>query len=216
MALKRSLGLSGLVFYGTGTILGAGIFVVVGEVLGEAGPLAPFAYALAGFVAFLTALSFAEMGARVPSAGGPISYAEEAFGGSFLPAFSGWAIITANTVSAATITTGFVSYLSSFVSVPGWLVSLALLGLVGAVAIAGMKQAAWFMTITTLIGVATLATIVWLSRDTLQAWPQRLGPGGEGEGCSAPEPHGAASWRAVSSPSTASSALGTCRKRRRS
>ncbi|MEE4208715.1 MAG: hypothetical protein V2I43_05565, partial [Parvularcula sp.] len=35
--LERSVGLMGLSFYGIGTILGAGIFVVIGEVIGEAG-----------------------------------------------------------------------------------------------------------------------------------------------------------------------------------
>ena len=72
--LERSVGLSQLVFYGTGTILGAGIFVVIGEVIGEAGQLAPLAYLLAAVVAVTSALSFAECAARVPTAPGPIDY----------------------------------------------------------------------------------------------------------------------------------------------
>ncbi len=164
--------LRGLVFYGTGTILGAGIFVVIGEVLGEAGAAAPLAYALAGLVAVFTALSFAEVGARVPTAVGAIDYVEAAFGDRLrLPAIVGWLLIVANIVSGATITTGFVSYLSSFANVPGWVATVGLLGVVGIVSIAGMKQAAWFMTSTTIIGLAALLLILWLTRDGLLAWP---------------------------------------------
>lgn len=65
MGLERSMGLTGLIFFGTGTILGAGIFVVVGEVIGAAGPLAPLAYILAGTVALATGLSFSELGTRI-------------------------------------------------------------------------------------------------------------------------------------------------------
>ncbi len=169
------MGLWGLVFYGTGTILGAGIFVVIGEVMGKAGPGAPLAYAVAGLVAVFTALSFAEIGARIPTAGGPIDYVEEAFGDrGGVPAMAGWLLIIANIVSSATIATGFVSYLESFVEIPHWAGVLGIVGLVGAVALAGMKHSAWFMTVTTTLGIITLLVIMWLMRDSLLAWPARL------------------------------------------
>ena len=183
MTLKRDMGLGGLIFYGTGTILGAGIFVVIGEVMGEAGPAAPLAYALAGLVAVFTALSFAEVGARVPTAAGAIDYVEAGFGDrAALPAIVGWLLIAANIVSGATITTGFVSYLSSFVALPGWMATIGLLAVVGFVSVAGMKQAAWFMTATTALGLVTLLAILWLARDGLLAWPGLLRDGSVWEG----------------------------------
>ncbi|MBL4792570.1 APC family permease [Citromicrobium bathyomarinum] len=183
MTLKRDMGLGGLIFYGTGTILGAGIFVVIGEVMGEAGPAAPLAYALAGLVAVFTALSFAEIGARVPTAAGAIDYVEAGFGDrAALPAIVGWLLIAANIVSGATITTGFVSYLSSFVALPGWMATIGLLAVVGFVSVAGMKQAAWFMTATTALGLVTLLAILWLARDGLLAWPGLLRDGSVWEG----------------------------------
>lgn len=178
MALERSMGLGNLVFYGTGTILGAGIFVVIGEVMGKAGPGAPLAYAVAGLVAVFTALSFAEIGARIPTAGGAIDYVEEAFGTrQKLPSVAGIMLIIANIVSGATIATGFVSYLASFVDVPHWMATLGIVGLVGGISIAGMKQSAWFMTITTALGLVTLLAILWLARDGLMDWPARLASG---------------------------------------
>jgi len=174
ISLERSMGLGTLIFYGTGTILGAGIFVVIGEVMGEAGALAPIAYAAAGLVAVFTALSFAEIAARVPTAGGPIDYTEKAFGSPAIAAIVGWLLIIANIVSGATITTGFVSYLNSFVEVPHWLATTGLVATLGIISIIGMKQSAWFMTVTTLVGLGTLLLMLWLLRDSLIGWPEAV------------------------------------------
>jgi len=171
MPLKRSLGFWQLVFYGTGTILGAGIFVVIGEVLGEAGTLAPLSYLLAAVVAVTSALSFAEMAARIPTAGGPVDYVEQAFGHRWLGSSIGWMLIAANTVSAATIVTGFVSYLSTFVPVPSYAATIVLVLVLAGVAAAGMKASAWMMTATTAIGMVTLLAVLWALRDGLAAAP---------------------------------------------
>lgn len=179
--LDRSVGLWQLVFYGSGTILGAGIFVVVGEVIGEAGRLAPLAYLLAGVVAVSSALSFAEMGARLPTAGGPIDYLERAFNVRWLGSGVGWVLIVANTVSAATIVTGFVAYLNSFAAFPDWMATVALVLALGGVAVAGMKESTWLMTATTLIGIGALVAVLWALRGALLAAPTEvlagLGPG---------------------------------------
>ena len=52
--LKRVLGLWILVFYGLGSIIGAGIYVLVGAVAGVAGYGAPLAFITAGVLAGLT------------------------------------------------------------------------------------------------------------------------------------------------------------------
>src|SRR6056297_2722128 len=169
--LTRDVGLVQLTFYGTGTILGAGIFVVIGEVLGEAGGLAPLAYLLAALVAVTTALSYSEMAARVPTAGGPIDYVERTFGSFWLGSLAGWALITANVVSAATITTGFVAYMSSFLELTDWIATSAVVVVATGLAIVGTRQSAWFMTVTTLIGIGTLLFVLWALRDGLWAAP---------------------------------------------
>ena len=51
--LKRSLSLPLVTFYGIGTILGAGIYVLVGKVAGFAGMFTPFAFLLASLLAAL-------------------------------------------------------------------------------------------------------------------------------------------------------------------
>lgn len=175
--LARTISLPALVFYGVGTILGAGIFVVIGEVLGEAGKLAPVAYGLAGLVAFATALSYAEIAARVPTAGGPIDYVETATGSSMAGSLSGWLLMAANTVSAATITSGFIGYSGVFVDLPGWTVAIAIVSVLGVIAAYGMKASTGFMTITTLIGIATLLAVVWATRHGLAVAPAKAAEG---------------------------------------
>ena len=62
--LKRSLSLPLLTFYGLGTILGAGIYVLVGKVAVHAGPYVPVAFLVAALLTVFTALSYAELAAR--------------------------------------------------------------------------------------------------------------------------------------------------------
>ncbi|WP_278027676.1 APC family permease [Roseicyclus salinarum] len=169
--LERSISLPELVFYGVGTILGAGIFVVIGEVIGQSGKLAPLSYALAGGVALATALSYAEISARIPTAGGPIDYVEAASGSFAAGSTVGWLLMAANTVSAATITSGFIGYLSVFAEVPDWAVALGVIGALTAIAAVGMKTSTHFMAVTTTIGIATLLAVVWATRDGLTAAP---------------------------------------------
>ena len=192
--LSREVRLWPLVFYGAGTILGAGIFVVVGEVVAEAGRLTPLAYLIAAAVAVTTGLAYGEMAARVPTAGGPTDYVERAFGSRRLGSAAGWTLLVANTVSAATITTGFTAYLSSIVEVPNWIPTTALILVLSGVAALGIKQSTWLMTGTTLVGIAALLGVLWFARDALMAGPGEVlgalgwgggeagGGSGEGEG----------------------------------
>ena len=53
-------------FYGLGTIIGAGIYVLIGEVAGVADSYMPLSFLLAGLIALFTALSYAELASRYP------------------------------------------------------------------------------------------------------------------------------------------------------
>ncbi|WP_430401410.1 APC family permease [Hyphomonas sp.] len=171
--LTRTISLPSLVFYGVGTILGAGVFVVIGEVIGEAGRLAPLAYIFAGLVALATALSYAEIAARVPTAGGPIDYVEIATGNRHAGSMAGWMLMTANTVSAATIVSGFIGYLSVFAELPDWVVAISIVFLLGLIAAVGMKMSTGFMTVTTSIGIFTLLAVLWAARHGLAVTPEQ-------------------------------------------
>jgi APA family basic amino acid/polyamine antiporter len=79
MALERSLGLTMLTFYGTGMILGAGIYSIIGQAAGKAGYGIWHGFVLAAVGALLAALSYAELATMYPKAGGEYVYLRNAF-----------------------------------------------------------------------------------------------------------------------------------------
>src|SRR5258707_12025055 len=72
--LRRRLGLPLLVLYGTGITIGAGIYVLVGQVAGHAGAYAPWSFVLAATVMALTVASYAELSTRFPVSAGEAAY----------------------------------------------------------------------------------------------------------------------------------------------
>ncbi|MCG8413411.1 MAG: amino acid permease, partial [Pseudomonadales bacterium] len=116
--LRRSLSTSQVALYGLGNILGAGIYVLIGEIAGIAGGLAPFAFLLAASVAALTAFTFAEFSSRYPMSGGAALYVHRGFNRPKLTLLVGILMVTTGIVSSATITRGFVGYLDVFVDLP--------------------------------------------------------------------------------------------------
>ena len=128
--LRRNLSMSQIALYGLGNILGAGIYVLIGEIAGIAGSLAPFAFMLAAAVAALTASSFAEFSARYPVSGGAALYVHRAYNRPGLTVVVGLLMMLTGIVSAAAIARGFVGYLGVFINVPETLtLCLLLIGL---------------------------------------------------------------------------------------
>ncbi len=76
--LSRDMGLSAITFIGVGAMIGAGVFALTGFAAGIAGPALTLAFVLNGFVALFTAMSYAELGAAFPEAGGGYLWVKEA------------------------------------------------------------------------------------------------------------------------------------------
>ncbi|MWV40295.1 APC family permease [Natrialba sp. INN-245] len=68
--LERTLGLSGGLAIGIGTMIGAGIFVFPGLAAGNAGPAASVSFAIGAVVALLVALPASELATAMPKSGG--------------------------------------------------------------------------------------------------------------------------------------------------
>src|SRR5262252_2203476 len=99
-----------------GTIIGSGIFLVPAEMMqavGSAG-LVYLAWIVGGLLSFFGALTYAELGAMRPYAGGEYVYVRAAYGP--LPAFLyGWTwFLIAKPASIATVTAGLVRVLGTF------------------------------------------------------------------------------------------------------
>ncbi|HEX3034129.1 MAG TPA: amino acid permease [Thermodesulfobacteriota bacterium] len=182
--LKRSLSLPLITFYGLGTILGAGIYVLVGKVAGMAGLYAPLAFATAAIIAFFTAFSYAELSARYPLSAGEATYAEEAFSRRWLSAAVGWSVVLTGVVSAGTIVNGFVGYLRIFVQLPDWLAITLLVILLGLLAAWGISESVGTAAIITLVEVLGLIIVLFVAGDSLATLPdhwQELIPPVEGQ-----------------------------------
>ena len=108
------------VWHGTaiviGTIIGSGIFLVPAEMMQAAGSakLVYLAWIVGGLLSLFGAMTYAELGAMKPEAGGEYVYIRDAYGP--LPAFLyGWTwFIVAKPASIATITSGIVRVLEGF------------------------------------------------------------------------------------------------------
>ena len=158
--LKRQLGLLVVSFYGLGTIIGAGIYVLVGKVAGAAGLYLPLSFLVAGVIATFTAFSYAELSARFPQSAGSALYVFKASRKVWPAQALGLLVVLTGVISAATIARGFVGYLQLFVAVPGPLAVVLLLVLLSAIACWGITESAWTVSVVTLIELFGLLYVV--------------------------------------------------------
>lgn len=136
-ALARVLGLRDLILIVIGTVIGSGIFLVPGSVLrqseGYVGP-ALVVWVVGGVLSLLGALTYGELGAMDPRAGGLYIYLRSAFGP--LPAFLyGWTSFTViGSGSAATLAVASTAYVRQFVPLSPLAAKLVAVGMLAAVA----------------------------------------------------------------------------------
>ena len=163
--LRRTLRPRDLVFIVVGTVIGSGIFLVPGPVLRQTGGdvrLALLVWVVAGVLSLLGALTYAEMGAAKPDAGGLYLYIRDAFGA--LPAFLyGWtAFFVIGSGSVATLAVAFTSYLQQFVTVSpvvGKLVAALVVVVVMVVNVRGVRQGADVQNVTTAIKAGAIVVM---------------------------------------------------------
>ena len=140
-SLHRVLGLVEVTAGGVGIIIGAGIYVLLGEATAHAGPLVWVAFLMAAVLSALTGLSYAELSSMFPSAAGEYEYTRQAMP-EWVAFAVGWTMILGLVVAAATVSIGFARYLGYFVDVGARWASVGLLAAVSCVAVLGVKQSA--------------------------------------------------------------------------
>ncbi len=175
--LSRDLGLSHAGAVVVGTIIGSGIFLVPTEMMQAVGSARTvyLAWVVGGLLSFFGALTYAELGAMKPQAGGEYVYVRDAYGplAGFLYAWT-WFLI-AKPASIATVVTGLVRILGTFsvfaffshpcVTHPfvvnyGQLVAIGAAVLVSWLNYLGVRKAGDFQFLFTLVKVAIILSIV--------------------------------------------------------
>jgi APA family basic amino acid/polyamine antiporter len=160
--LKRTLNLPQLVFYGVGTMVGAGIYSVIGAAAAEAGTQLWVSFAFAGIAAFLTVLSYAELIAMYPQTGAEYNFLKAAFPKHPLLAFlAGYLIALNAAATSATVALAFSGYLNVFFETPASWVALALLILCTLLNIAGIRESTWVSISLICIEVSGLLLLIW-------------------------------------------------------
>ena len=159
--LKRAIGRNALLLFVLGDVLGAGIYVLVGQVAGEVGGAvwAPFLVALV--LALFTACSYAELVTKYPGAGGAALYVNRAFRQPFVTFMVMFAVMLSGVTSASTLARAFAGdYLNALVSVPTLLAALVFIVAVSLVNARGISQSVRVNIVLTLVELGGLVLIM--------------------------------------------------------
>jgi amino acid transporter len=154
VSLKREIGLIGLLWASTGSIIGSGWLFSAQKGLIAAGPAAVISWVIGGVAIALLALVHAELGGMYPVSGGSARFPHYAFGGAAGASFGWFSFLQAATVAPIEVS-AVINYTTHYSFAKGWLKPDGLLstsGLVVAVLLMAVLSAINFL------GVRVLAT----------------------------------------------------------
>ncbi|MGC3953161.1 MAG: amino acid permease [Propionicimonas sp.] len=113
--LERTIGLFQLTLIGVGATIGTGIFFIMSEAVPKAGPAVLLSFVIAGIVAGLTALCYAELAGAVPVSGSTYSYAYATLGEGTAMAV-GACLLLEYGVSTAAVAVGWSQYVNELLN----------------------------------------------------------------------------------------------------
>jgi basic amino acid/polyamine antiporter, APA family len=176
--LRRVLGPVGLTSLGVGAIIGAGIFIMTGEVASnDAGPGVVLSYVVAGIACVLAAFCYSEFAAMAPVAGSAYTYAYATLG-EILAWIIGWDLILEYAMAAAVVAAGWAKYLNKLLKVlnipevpsylcndpstGGWfnLPAVLILVLVTVVLVIGIRESAASNTALVLLKLSVVVFVI--------------------------------------------------------
>lgn len=160
--LRRAIGLPALIFYGVGTILGAGIYVLIGEVAGETGYGILWSLAVAGLLAAMTACSFAALSHRFPGSAGAALYVQKGFRRRELTTATGLSVTLVGMTSCATMTSGMAGYVARLIPFGETTIIILSTCLLGGIAFWGVRESVGIAALITMIEVLGLLFIASL------------------------------------------------------
>jgi APA family basic amino acid/polyamine antiporter len=155
-ALERRLGTVDAVTIGLGSMVGAGIFVVLGPAAAAAGTGLLAGLAVAAIVAYCNATSSARLAALYPQSGGTYVYGRERLG-PFWGYTAGWSFVVGKTASCAAmaLTVGIYAW-------PEYAHAVAVAAVVAltAINVVGVQKSALLTRVIVVVVLAVLAAVV--------------------------------------------------------
>jgi APA family basic amino acid/polyamine antiporter len=153
---KPQLSLFDAVNISLGSIIGAGIFVILGAAAAVAGPALVVSVLIAAAVSLLTGLSAAELSRMYPRSGGVYVFAREALS-DFSGFLVGWVWLFSNIVAGATVAVGFGHYLTFFFpALPSSVGAALVVVAVVLINLLGAKESSRFNNVLVLFKIAIL------------------------------------------------------------
>ena len=182
--LVRDLGLAHAASIVIGVVIGSGIFLVPAEMMRAAGSakLVYLAWIVGGIFSFCGAVTYAELGAMKPQAGGEYVYIRDAFGplAGFLTGWT-WTIVV-KPASLSAVSTGIVQVMSSFTPLSflttdgthltrsGQLVAFAVIFFISALNYIGVRRAGNFQLAFTILKIVLVVLISAMAFSSTGTW----------------------------------------------
>lgn len=117
--LRRVLGPIGLVAFGVGVIIGAGLFSITGTVAASyTGPAITLSFVIAAIGCAFAGLCYAEFASMIPVAGSAYTYSYATMG-ELIAWIIGWDLVLEYTVAAITVSISWSQYFTHFLSSVG-------------------------------------------------------------------------------------------------
>lgn len=160
--LKRELGLAAATAIVVGNMMGSGIFTSPQSLAQVASPMVTIvAWIITGIGSVLLALSFANLGSKYPTSGGPIVFTHKAFG-EFMAFLVAWTFWIGSWIGNAAIITAIIRYLTPFIpalktsGMLAFAISSAILWLFTYINYRGVKQAGYISIVTTVLKLGVI------------------------------------------------------------
>ena len=148
--LKKELNLLEITLVGIGNILGAGIYVLMGNAAGLAGNMVWFSFLFAGATAALSALSYMELSSMYPRAGAEYEFVKRAFG-ERVGLFVGLLVICFVVITSSAVALGFGRYFSTLFGGGNLIGAVGLFIVLSLIMVYGIKESARLAIFITLI-----------------------------------------------------------------
>jgi amino acid transporter len=185
-SLVRSIGPFQLTFYALGSMLGSGIYGLIGQAAGQVGAAVWLSFLVALVAALLTALSYASLGSRHPRAGGGAYVTQRAYRSQLLSFVVGLALVCSGLTSVATQSRVFaanIAQLTGLQLIPAEWIALGFILVLGAIVFRGIRESMWVNVLCTLIEAAGLLLVIsfgmsyWGSADYFAVPPEKADVG---------------------------------------
>lgn len=161
--LQRSIGTTQLALYALGSMVGSGIYGLIGKAAGQAGSAVWLSFLIALCAALLTSLSYASLGSRYPRAGGAAYVTGRAFRTPIVSFIVGLALVASGLTSIATQSKIFATILadiSGLERLSPTFIAIGFLLVVSGIVFRGIRESMWVNVFCTLMEVSGLLLVI--------------------------------------------------------